>query len=62
MIHAGGLAKTIADAAGPELTQYCNTKIYDQGQVETGHFISSKSFNLKQYLEIIHLVGPIFNS
>jgi len=36
MMHGGGIAGIIADAAGPELSQYCNKVIDVQGPIPNG--------------------------
>lgn len=55
--HAGGIAATISNRAGPKLNQESKDWIRKNGQVKPGEVAVTGAGNLK-YLGIIHAVGP----
>ena len=60
--HAGGLAKVIADAAGPDLTRASQEYIKKHGKVPVSHVMHTTSGKLCPPVKyVIHAVGPIWN-
>lgn len=62
--HYGGVARAIADAAGPKLTQECDEYVKTHGSVRTSsvmHTCAGGSLNQK-VKHVIHAVGPVWGT
>ena len=57
--NAGGVARAISQAAGPELQRACEELIADCGPVATGEAVATDSFRLR-CRKVIHTVGPVY--
>jgi O-acetyl-ADP-ribose deacetylase len=55
--HGGGVAATIAGAAGPALEQACEKIIAARGQIPTGEAVLTTAGHLP-FKGVIHAVGP----
>lgn len=63
LIHAGGVARAIANKAGPQLERECNEYVRLNGNLPTSHVMHScagGAFNSK-VKHILHAVGPIYS-
>ncbi len=57
--NAGGVARAISLAAGPELQRACEELIADSGPVATGDAVATDSFQLP-CRKVLHTVGPVY--
>lgn len=57
--NAGGVARAISSAAGPELQRACDELIAASGPLPTGEALATDSFRLP-CRKVIHTVGPIY--
>ncbi|XP_059169656.1 uncharacterized protein LOC131951319 [Physella acuta] len=57
--HHGGVAKAIAAAAGPDMTQECDTFIGQHGQLDVTDVFVSGAGRL-QVSKVIHAVAPVY--
>jgi O-acetyl-ADP-ribose deacetylase (regulator of RNase III) len=57
LAHGGGLAATIAEAAGSVLLADCREIIAQRGRIPSGHAVVSKAGDLP-FKGVIHAVGP----
>lgn len=57
--NAGGVARAISDAAGPELQRACDELIAGSGPLPTGRAVATDSFRLS-CRKVIHTVGPVY--
>jgi len=58
LMHGGGLALKIQDAAGSELEKQSRLLIAEHGELESGMAVYTSAGNLP-YKAVIHAVGPI---
>ncbi len=58
LVHGGGLALTIQNAAGAEFEQQSRTLIAEHGELESGMAVYTSAGNLA-YKAVIHAIGPI---
>ncbi len=58
LIHGGGLALKILNAAGDELEQQSKTLISEHGELESGMAVFTSAGKLP-YQAVIHAVGPV---
>lgn len=58
LMHGGGLALKILDAAGEELEQQSRTLIAEHGELESGMAVYTSAGNLP-HKAVIHAVGPM---
>ncbi|KAL3864668.1 hypothetical protein ACJMK2_006330 [Sinanodonta woodiana] len=58
--HEGGVAKVIADAAGPDLIQERDAIIKDKGRIQVGCQVTTTAGRLP-YKCVIHTVGPCWS-
>ena len=62
LLHGGGVAKTIADAAGEELKRESNDFIEQHGALEVAHTTLTTAGKLRPTVKVvIHTVGPNAN-
>jgi O-acetyl-ADP-ribose deacetylase len=63
LMHGGGIARAISDAAGPKLQKWSDEQpLHNNERIAVGNAIISSSFDLhqKSIKYIIHTVGPDF--
>jgi O-acetyl-ADP-ribose deacetylase (regulator of RNase III) len=58
LVHAGGVAKAIADAAGPRLKDACKAYVKKHGIIPVSQNAVSPPGNLPCKKAVIHAVGP----
>jgi O-acetyl-ADP-ribose deacetylase (regulator of RNase III) len=59
LANGGGVARAIADAAGPELQRACDALVAESGPVPTGEAAATDAFALP-CRKVIHAVGPVY--
>ena len=59
LANAGGVARAISNAAGPELQRACNELVAERGPLSTGEAVATDAFRLPCH-KVIHTVGPIY--
>ena len=59
LVHGGGVARAISDAAGPGLDEEGQFELEAHGPIEVGDALATKGFDL-QVTWVIHAVGPIY--
>jgi O-acetyl-ADP-ribose deacetylase (regulator of RNase III) len=59
LANAGGVARAISDAAGPELQRACDELVAERGPLSTGEAVATGAFRLP-CRTVIHTVGPIY--
>ena len=57
LMHGGGIAEVIADAAGPSFNKECSDYVESYGEIKTGECCVTNAGNLP-YKRVIHGVGP----
>ena len=60
LANAGGVARAISDAAGPELQRACDELVAERGPLSTGEAVATDAFRLP-CRTVIHTVGPIYS-
>ena len=61
LMHGGGVAKAISDAAGPGLDEEGQEELKCQGPISVGGALATKGYDLP-VTWVIHAVGPIYGS
>lgn len=61
LANAGGVARAISDAAGPELQRACDGLVAERGPLSTGEAVATDAFRLP-CRAVIHAVGPVYGS
>ncbi len=59
LANAGGVARAISDAAGPELQRACDELVAERGPLSTGEAVATGAFRLP-CRTVIHTVGPVY--
>jgi O-acetyl-ADP-ribose deacetylase (regulator of RNase III) len=59
LANAGGVARAISDAAGPELQRACDELVAERGPLSTGEAVATDAF-LLPCRTVIHTAGPIY--
>jgi O-acetyl-ADP-ribose deacetylase len=59
LANAGGVARAISSAAGPELQRACDELIAARGPLATGEAVAMDAFDLP-CRKVIHTVGPVY--
>jgi O-acetyl-ADP-ribose deacetylase len=61
LANAGGVARAISNAAGPELQRACDELIAARGPLRTGEAVATDAFGLP-CRKVIHTAGPIYGN
>ncbi len=59
LVHGGGVARAISDAAGPGLDEEGQFELEAHGPIEVGDALATKGFDLP-VTWVIHAVGPVY--
>ncbi len=59
LVHSGGIARAISDAAGKALQDDCDKYIKENGEIEVSQLVVTRAGNLP-YRHVIHAVGPMW--
>ena len=62
LIHAGGAAKEIENAAGPSLKNECTRLIAQYKEIPTGYAVMTSAGNMQGFNFIIHTVPPVWQA
>ena len=58
--HKGGVAKALANAAGPQLQAESDRLMSSRSELQIGECVSTNGYNLHCDI-VVHTVGPVFN-
>ena len=59
LMHGGGVARAISDAAGPGLDEEGQEELKSHGPIEVGDALATKGYELP-VTWVIHAVGPVY--
>ena len=61
LMHGGGVARAISEAAGPGLDEEGQEELKSHGPIEVGDALATKGYDLS-VTWVIHAVGPVYGN